>query len=98
AVTGTSGKTSVAAFTRQIWTALGDAAASIGTVGVVSPKGEVYGSLTTPDPVELHRTIDTLAGDGVTHLAIEASSHGLDQHRLDGLRIAAAGFTNINRD
>jgi UDP-N-acetylmuramoyl-L-alanyl-D-glutamate--2,6-diaminopimelate ligase len=98
AVTGTSGKTSVAAFTRQIWAALGHSAASIGTVGVVSPKGEVYGSLTTPDPVELHRTLDSLANDGVTHLALEASSHGLDQHRLDGLRIAAAGFTNLSRD
>jgi UDP-N-acetylmuramoyl-L-alanyl-D-glutamate--2,6-diaminopimelate ligase len=98
AVTGTSGKTSVAAFTRQIWTALGHSAASIGTVGVVSPRGETYGSLTTPDPVELHRSIDALAGDGVTHLAIEASSHGLDQYRLDGLRIAAAGFTNLSRD
>src|SRR5580693_4536737 len=98
AVTGTSGKTSVAAFTRQIWTALGHSAASIGTVGVVSPRGETYGSLTTPDPVELHRSIDALAGEGVTHLAIEASSHGLDQYRLDGLRIAAAGFTNITRD
>lgn len=98
AVTGTSGKTSVAAFTRQIWTALGHRAASIGTVGVVSPRGEIYGSLTTPDPVALHRSIDQLAGEGVTHLAIEASSHGLDQHRLDGLRIAAAGFTNITRD
>jgi UDP-N-acetylmuramoyl-L-alanyl-D-glutamate--2,6-diaminopimelate ligase len=98
AVTGTSGKTSVAAFTRQIWTALGHQAASIGTVGVVSPRGEIYGSLTTPDPVVLHRSIDQLARDGVTHLVIEASSHGLDQHRLDGLRIAAAGFTNITRD
>ena len=98
AVTGTSGKTSVAAFTRQIWTALGFSAASIGTVGVISPRGETYGSLTTPDPVELHRSIDALAGDGVTHLAIEASSHGLDQFRLDGLRIAAGGFTNITRD
>jgi UDP-N-acetylmuramoyl-L-alanyl-D-glutamate--2,6-diaminopimelate ligase len=98
AVTGTSGKTSVAAFTRQIWTALGHRAASIGTVGVVSPKGEVYGSLTTPDPVELHRTVDALVGDGVTHLAIEASSHGLDQYRLDGLVITAGGFTNITRD
>ena len=98
AVTGTSGKTSVAAFTRQIWTALGHQAASIGTVGVVSPRGEIYGSLTTPDPVVLHRSIDQLARDGVTHLAIEASSHGLDQHRLDGLHIAAAGFTNITRD
>lgn len=98
AVTGTSGKTSVAAFTRQIWTALGHPAASIGTIGVVSPKGETYGSLTTPDPVALHRTLDTLAGEGVTHLAIEASSHGLDQHRLDGLRIAAGAFTNLSRD
>jgi len=98
AVTGTSGKTSVAAFTRQIWAAQGYAAASIGTVGVVSPKGEVYGSLTTPDPVDLHRAIDTLAGEGVTHLALEASSHGLDQHRLDGVRIKAGGFTNLSRD
>jgi len=98
AVTGTSGKTSVAAFTRQIWTALGHRAASIGTIGIVSPRGETYGSLTTPDPVALHRSLDALASDGVTHLAIEASSHGLDQYRLDGLRIAAAAFTNITRD
>ena len=98
AVTGTSGKTSVTAFTRQIWSALGHRAASVGTIGIVSPSGEIYGSLTTPDPVALHRSLDTLAGDGVTHLAIEASSHGLDQYRLDGLRIAAAGFTNITRD
>jgi len=98
AVTGTSGKTSVAAFTRQIWTALGHASASIGTVGLVTPNRSVYGSLTTPDPVDLHRTLDALAGEGITHLAIEASSHGLDQHRLDGVRIAAAGFTNITRD
>jgi UDP-N-acetylmuramoyl-L-alanyl-D-glutamate--2,6-diaminopimelate ligase len=98
AVTGTSGKTSVAAFTRQIWAALGLPAASIGTVGVVSPKGETYGSLTTPDPVELHRTLDQLTGDGVTHLALEASSHGLDQHRLDGVHILAGVFTNLSRD
>jgi UDP-N-acetylmuramoyl-L-alanyl-D-glutamate--2,6-diaminopimelate ligase len=98
AVTGTSGKTSVAAFTREIWTTLGLPAASVGTVGVVSPKGEVYGSLTTPDPIELHRTLDTLTGDGVTHLALEASSHGLDQHRLDGVRVAAGAFTNLSRD
>jgi UDP-N-acetylmuramoyl-L-alanyl-D-glutamate--2,6-diaminopimelate ligase len=98
AITGTSGKTSVAAFTRQIWTALGYAAASVGTVGIVSPRGETYGSLTTPDPVALHRSLDALAGEGVTHLAIEASSHGLDQYRLDGLRIAAAAFTNLSRD
>jgi UDP-N-acetylmuramoyl-L-alanyl-D-glutamate--2,6-diaminopimelate ligase len=98
AVTGTSGKTSVAAFTRQIWSALGHPAASIGTVGIVAPSGETYGSLTTPDPVALHRSLDQLTADGVTHLALEASSHGLDQFRLDGLRIAAAGFTNITRD
>ena len=98
AVTGTSGKTSVVAFTRQIWTALGHRAASIGTIGIVSPRGETYGSLTTPDPVALHRSLDALAADGVTHLAIEASSHGLDQHRLDGLRFAAGAFTNITRD
>ena len=98
AVTGTSGKTSVAAFTREIWATLGLQAASIGTVGVVSPKGEEYGSLTTPDPVELHRSLDRLAGEGVTHLALEASSHGLDQHRLDGVRIAAGAYTNLSRD
>ncbi|MDO9412056.1 MAG: UDP-N-acetylmuramoyl-L-alanyl-D-glutamate--2,6-diaminopimelate ligase [Pseudolabrys sp.] len=98
AVTGTSGKTSVAAFTREIWTTLGEQAASVGTVGVVSPKGEEYGSLTTPDPVELHRTLDRLAGEGITHLALEASSHGLDQHRLDGVRIAAGAYTNLSRD
>jgi len=98
AVTGTSGKTSVAAFTRQIWKTLGLQSASIGTVGVVSPKGEQYGSLTTPDPVDLHHTLDRLAGEGITHLALEASSHGLDQHRLDGVRIAAGGFTNLSRD
>ena len=98
AVTGTSGKTSVAAFTRQIWTALGYRAASIGTIGIVSPRGETYGALTTPDPVALHRSLDALVGEGVTHLAIEASSHGLDQYRLDGLRLAAGAFTNITRD
>jgi len=98
AVTGTSGKTSVAAFTRQIWAANGHRAASIGTIGIVSSRGESYGALTTPDPVELHRSLDALASEGVSHLAIEASSHGLDQYRLDGLRIAAAAFTNITRD
>ncbi len=98
AVTGTSGKTSVAAFTRQIWAALGEQSASIGTVGLVTPTREVYGSLTTPDPVALHRSLDELAGEGITHLAMEASSHGLDQHRLDGVRVAAGGFTNLSRD
>jgi UDP-N-acetylmuramoyl-L-alanyl-D-glutamate--2,6-diaminopimelate ligase len=98
AVTGTSGKTSVAAFTRQIWQRLGHASASIGTIGLVSPKRTVYGSLTTPDPIALHRQLDQITGDGVTHLAFEASSHGLDQYRLDGVRIAAGGFTNLTRD
>ncbi|OCK53740.1 UDP-N-acetylmuramoyl-L-alanyl-D-glutamate--2,6-diaminopimelate ligase [Bradyrhizobium sp. LMTR 3] len=98
AVTGTSGKTSVAAFTRQIWERLGHASASIGTIGLVSQRRTVYGSLTTPDPIALHRQLDEIAGDGVTHLAFEASSHGLDQFRLDGVRIAAGGFTNLSRD
>lgn len=98
AVTGTSGKTSVAAFTRQIWQRLGHASASIGTIGLVSPKRTVYGSLTTPDPIALHRQLDEIANDGVTHLAFEASSHGLDQFRLDGVRVAAGGFTNLTRD
>ena len=98
AVTGTSGKTSVAAFTRQIWARLGHAAASIGTVGLVSPSRTIYGSLTTPDPISLHKTLDEIAGEGVTHLAFEASSHGLDQHRLDGVRVFAGAFTNLSRD
>ena len=98
AITGTSGKTSTAAFTRQIWARLGHAAAALGTTGVVKPSGATYGSLTTPDPVTLHRTLDELAAEGVTHLAMEASSHGLDQRRLDGVRLSAAAFTNLSRD
>ncbi|WGD28782.1 UDP-N-acetylmuramoyl-L-alanyl-D-glutamate--2,6-diaminopimelate ligase [Ancylobacter sp. WKF20] len=98
AVTGTSGKTSVAAFTRQIWARLGHASASLGTLGVVAPSGAVYGSLTTPDPIALHRTLHQLAQEGVTHLCLEASSHGLDQHRLDGVRLTAGAFTNLSRD
>jgi UDP-N-acetylmuramoyl-L-alanyl-D-glutamate--2,6-diaminopimelate ligase len=98
AVTGTSGKTSVADFTRQIFAFCGYAAASLGTIGMVKPSGAVHGSLTTPDPVTLHKTLDALVGEGVTHLAMEASSHGLDQRRLDGLRLTAAGFTNLSRD
>ena len=98
AVTGTSGKTSVAAFVRQIWQALGRESASLGTIGVVSRPLTVYGSLTTPDPLTLHRTLFELADAGVTHLAMEASSHGLDQKRLDGVRLAAGAFTNLSRD
>jgi len=104
AVTGTNGKTSVAVFLRQIWTALGFEAASTGTLGthVSSPgvDGERHlgGSLTTPDPAELHATLADLKGRGVEHLVMEASSHGLDQYRLDGVRISAAAFTNLSRD
>jgi UDP-N-acetylmuramoyl-L-alanyl-D-glutamate--2,6-diaminopimelate ligase len=98
AITGTNGKTSVASFTRQIWSALGKPAASLGTLGVTTPKGEIKGSLTTPDPVALHRLLDELADEGVTHLAMEASSHGLDQRRLDGVKLAAGAFTNLTRD
>lgn len=98
AVTGTSGKTSVADFTRQIFATLGYKAASIGTIGIVKPEGAIYGSLTTPDPVTLHATLASLADEGVTHLAFEASSHGLDQHRLDGVVLTAAAFTNLGRD
>ncbi len=98
AVTGTAGKTSVASFTRQIWAHAGHPAAQIGTTGVVSPTRHDYGSLTTPDPVGLHALLAELAAEGVTHAAMEASSHGLDQCRLDGVRLAAAGFTNLGRD
>ncbi|PIT69825.1 UDP-N-acetylmuramoyl-L-alanyl-D-glutamate--2,6-diaminopimelate ligase [Bartonella tribocorum] len=98
AVTGTSGKTSVVSFIRQIWTHVGLCAASIGTVGVVSPKRNDYGSLTTPDPVVLHRLLCEISHEGVTHAALEASSHGLDQGRLDGVRLTAGAFTNLGRD
>jgi UDP-N-acetylmuramoyl-L-alanyl-D-glutamate--2,6-diaminopimelate ligase len=98
AVTGTSGKTSVAAFLRQIWLSCGRQAASLGTIGLVAPSGAVYGSLTTPDQITLHQTLAQLAADGVTHLAMEASSHGLDQRRLDGVKLSAGAFTNLSRD
>ena len=98
AVTGTAGKTSVASFTRQIWAHAGQLAAMIGTTGVISPSRNDYGSLTTPDPVSLHKLLAELADEGVTHAAMEASSHGLDQFRLDGVRLKAAGFTNLGRD
>lgn len=102
AVTGTNGKTSVATFLRQIWSALGYQAASTGTIGTeISSGGETLflgGSLTTPDPAELHATLAELKGRGVEHLAMEASSHGLDQYRLDGVELRAAAFTNLSRD
>ena len=98
AVTGTKGKSSVAAFVREIWAALGIPAASLGTVGVVTPKGEQPLRHTTPDPIEIHRLLAELKKDGIDHLALEASSHGLDQYRLDAVEVSAAGFTNITRD
>ena len=99
AVTGTNGKTSVATFCRQIFARLGHRAASMGTLGVqledeaLTPPG-----LTTPDACEVARLAAELAGRGVSHLALEASSHGLDQRRLDGLTIRCAGFTNLSQD
>ncbi|HEX4302985.1 MAG TPA: UDP-N-acetylmuramoyl-L-alanyl-D-glutamate--2,6-diaminopimelate ligase [Rhizomicrobium sp.] len=98
AVTGTKGKSSIVAFMREIWTALGYPAASLGTVGVVTPTGDIPLKHTTPDPIEIHRLLAQLKKDGIDHLALEASSHGLDQFRLDGVEIAACGFTNITRD
>jgi UDP-N-acetylmuramoyl-L-alanyl-D-glutamate--2,6-diaminopimelate ligase len=98
AVTGTSGKTSVTDFTRQIWSRMGYPAASLGTLGVLGAtvKGEV--PHTTPEPVTLHRILAELARGGVARLALEASSHGLDQCRLDGVRVGAAAFTNLSRE
>ncbi|MBZ8131647.1 UDP-N-acetylmuramoyl-L-alanyl-D-glutamate--2,6-diaminopimelate ligase [Afifella sp. IM 167] len=98
AVTGTSGKTSVAVFARQIFAHAGKKAASLGTIGLATSDGRTRPGLTTPDPVTLHRTLADLAHSGVTHLALEASSHGLDQRRLDGLKLVAGGFTNLSRD
>jgi UDP-N-acetylmuramoyl-L-alanyl-D-glutamate--2,6-diaminopimelate ligase len=98
AVTGTSGKTSIATFTRQLWTAVGKPAASIGTLGLQTTNAAGEGTLTTPDPIALHRAAAALAGEGIEHLVVEASSHGLHQHRLDGLELAAAAFSNISRD
>jgi UDP-N-acetylmuramoyl-L-alanyl-D-glutamate--2,6-diaminopimelate ligase len=98
AVTGTNGKSSVVGFTRQIWSQLGTPAASIGTLGIDADGFDAGPSLTTPDPVTLHRTLADFADAGIDHLAMEASSHGLDQYRLDGVNIAAGAFTNLTRD
>ncbi|MBN9088168.1 MAG: UDP-N-acetylmuramoyl-L-alanyl-D-glutamate--2,6-diaminopimelate ligase [Reyranella sp.] len=98
AVTGTNGKSSTVHFVRHIWATLGLEAASVGTLGIVSPGFTREAGLTTPDPVQLHADLATLAREGVTHLAIEASSHGLDQHRLDGLKLSAAAFTNLTHE
>lgn len=99
AVTGTSGKTSTVAFTQQLWTLYGiTQSASLGTLGMRGPNLATSGALTTPDTVSLHAALADLAAAEITHLAMEASSHGLDQHRLDGVRISAAGYTNLSRD
>jgi UDP-N-acetylmuramoyl-L-alanyl-D-glutamate--2,6-diaminopimelate ligase len=98
AVTGTSGKTSTAEFTRGLWSACGHQAASIGTLGLITPTEKRYGSLTTPDSVALHQILDEIAEQNITHAAMEASSHGLDLRRLDHVRISVAAFTNLSRD
>ena len=98
AVTGTNGKTSVASFVRQLWAAQGAKAASLGTIGVVTPDGTNDLRHTTPDPIELHGILAELAKEQITHLALEASSHGLQQRRIDGVKLAAGAFTNISRD
>lgn len=97
-VTGTNGKSSTVDFLRQIWAHMGRKAASMGTLGAIGPNGAVDLGHTTPDPVAIHATLDSLAGEGVTHLAMEASSHGLEQHRLDGVKLAAGAFTNLTQD
>lgn len=98
AVTGTSGKTSTVQFARDLWGQAGHKAASLGTLGVIAPGMQRYGSLTTPDAITLHQTLQTLADDGVSHLAMEASSHGIELHRLDHVHCTIAAFTNISRD
>ncbi len=98
AVTGTNGKSSTVDFLRQIWRHCGRSAASMGTLGVVSPDGEVDLGHTTPDPVSIQSTLATLATEGVTHCAMEASSHGLAQYRLHGVKLAAGAFTNLTQD
>jgi UDP-N-acetylmuramoyl-L-alanyl-D-glutamate--2,6-diaminopimelate ligase len=98
AVTGTNGKTSTVDFLRQLWSLAGLPAASIGTLGLIAPGFEPGPGLTTPDPVSLAEKLATLARAGIDHAAIEASSHGLDQFRLDGVHLAGAAFTNLTRD
>ena len=98
AVTGTNGKTSTVEFLRQIWALQGFRAASVGTLGLLAPGYDPGAGLTTPDPVTLAQMLSSLARHGIQRVAMEASSHGLDQYRLDGVRLAAAGFTNLTRD
>lgn len=98
AVTGTNGKSSTARFTEQLWGLLQKQAASLGTIGLSCPYRQEYGSLTTPDPITLHQLLKELKEHDVTHLALEASSHGLDQNRLEAVKLTAAAFTNLSRD
>ena len=98
AVTGTSGKTSTAQFVREMWISLGHKSASVGTLGLVTEKETHYGSLTTPDALTLHQILDSSAREGITHLVLEASSHGLSLNRLDHVQIKIGGFTNFSRD
>jgi len=97
-ITGTNGKTSTAEFTRQLWEKLGHKSASLGTLGIRSSYFEAPKYLTTPDSIYLHKMLGEMAGHGITHLAMETSSHGLDQHRVDGVPFASAAFTNLSRD
>jgi UDP-N-acetylmuramoyl-L-alanyl-D-glutamate--2,6-diaminopimelate ligase len=98
AITGTNGKSSTVDFLRQIWTHAGRAAASVGTLGAIGPKGGIDLGFTTPDPISLHAILQNLADDGITHIAMESSSHALDQHRMHGVRLAAGGFSNLTQD
>ncbi len=98
AVTGTNGKSSIVSFVRQIWDACGFAAASLGTVGVETRAGIRPRELTTSDALSLHRDLGELRAEGIGHIAMEASSQGLDQRRVDGLRFNAVAFTNLSRD
>ncbi len=98
AVTGTNGKSSIVSFVRQIWSASGLKAASLGTVGIETADGIVQGELTTPDALTLHRELGALRQGGVDHVALEASSQGLDQRRVDGIRFKAVAFSNLSRD
>jgi len=98
AITGTNGKTSVGYFCHQIWETLGCESAFLGTLGLISKSHNEKASLTTPDPVSLHKTLDLLSRKGTEYVAFEASSHGLSQHRLDGVKVTIAAFTNFSRD
>lgn len=98
AVTGTNGKSSMVDFLRQLWLRMDHKSASMGTLGAVGPSGKVNLGHTTPDPVAVHETLDRLVSEEVERVALEASSHGLMQHRLDGVKLTAGAFTNLTQD